>query len=154
MKRALAIIGTAILLFGASACGEKKPPEPGAYQGKMILSVVRDLAQAYEKRDLDGFMDLIAKGYEGRETFGASIGQVFSKYDSVRFSFHETKMLVMVLDRGNIKASVNWDGEWRTAKGGFLKDGGRVTLVFDPGVFQVLSIEGKNPFLPVEKQGK
>jgi len=85
MKRVLAIIGTAILLFGASACGEKKPPEPGAYQGKKILSVVRDLAQAYEKRDLDGFMDLIAKGYEGREAFEGSIGRVFSKYDSVRF---------------------------------------------------------------------
>lgn len=154
MKRILSVTVTAILLFGISACGEKKPPEPSAYQGKKVLSVVRDLAQAYEKRDLGGFMDLVAKGYGGREAFEGSIRQVFSKYDSIHFTFQSAKMLVMVPDRGNIKAAVNWDGEWRTAKGGFSKDGGRVTLVFDPGDFRVLAIEGKNPFMPVEKQGK
>jgi hypothetical protein len=32
-----------------------------------------------------------------------------------------------------------------------LKDGGRVTLVFDPKDLLLLSIEGKNPFVPAAK---
>lgn len=152
MKRILSFTVTAILLFGLSACGEKKPPQPGALQGKKILDAVRDLSVRYEKKDPGGFLDLVSQGYGGREAFERSVKGVFSRYDSIRFTVQGTKMLVMVPDRGNIKASVNWDAEWRTTGGGLLKDGGRVTLVFDPGTFQLVAIEGKNPFVPVEKQ--
>lgn len=152
MNRILSIIVTAILLFGLSACAEKKPPQPAAYQGKKVLSAVRGLEHAYEKKDLGGFMDLISKEYADRESLEGAVKQTFSKYESIRFTFEGTKMLVMVPDRGNIKASVNWDGEWRKAGGDLLKNGGRVTLVFDPKAFLLLSIEGKNPFVPVEKQ--
>ncbi len=155
MKRYLSVTVIMLLVFGLSACGgEKKPPQPAAYLGKKILAAVSDLEHTYAKKDLGGFMAVIAKEYADREAFERAVKRTFSKYDTIHFSVQSTKMLIMVPDRGNIKAAVNWDGEWRTTRGDFLKDGGRVTLVFDPGSFRLLSIDGKNPFVPVEKQGK
>lgn len=155
MKRILSVTFAVILLFGIAACGgEKKPPEPAAYQGKKILDAVRELSTTYERKDLDDFMRLFAPGYQDREAFERSIRSVYRKYETIRFTVQGTKMLVMVPFRGNIKASFNWDAEWRTAGGDRLTDGGRATLVFDPGDFHVLTIEGRNPFLPKKKKGK
>lgn len=154
MNRIITLFAILFLIITLAACGKKKPPQPSAYQGKKILTAVRDLERAYEKEDLGGFMDLVSKAYADRESLERSIKETFSRYEGIRFNFQGTKMLVMVPDRGNMKAAVNWDGEWRKAGGGVLKDGGRITLVFDPKDFLLLSIEGKNPFVPVEKQGK
>lgn len=154
MNRLLALASAFTLLIALASCSEKKPPEVAAYQGKKVLEVVRTLAKEYQDKDLGGFMDEIAKTYPGREAFETSIKAVLNRYESIRLTFHNTKMLVLVPDRGTIKAEVNWDAEWRTSAGGMIKDGGRVTLVLDPKDFLLVAIEGKSPFLPVEKQGK
>ena len=57
-------------------------------------------------------------------------------------------MLIMIEEKGAIKTTFNWDGEWLAAGGTTQKNGGRVTLVFEPGSFKLLSIDGKNPFVP------
>ena len=36
----------------------------------------------------------------------------FSKNETIRFNIQYTKMLIMVEDKGPIKTSFNWDGEW------------------------------------------
>lgn len=154
MNRLLALASAFMLLFVLASCGGKKPPEVAAYQGKKVLDAVRTLAKEYQDKDLGGFMDEIAGDYPGREAFEASIKSVLSGYDTIRLDFHNTKMLVLVPDRGTIRTEVNWDAEWHTGDGGMIKDGGRVTLVLDPKDFLLVAIEGKNPFLPVEKQGK
>ncbi len=148
MKRPLAIIATALLLIGSSSCGGKKPPEPEALLGKKIITAIHELAQAYEKKDVGNFMGRIAKTFPDRNPLEQTLKGVFSKYDTIHFSFHDTKMLVMVQDRGNISAAVNWDGEWRSSAGDFVKDGGRITLLLEPGTLLFVGIEGKNPFIP------
>jgi len=154
MNRMLALASAFTLLITFASCSEKKPPEVAAYQGKKVLDVVRTLAKEYQDKDLGGFMDKIARTYPDRGAFETSIKAVLSRYDPIRMTFHNTKMLVLVPDRGNIKAEVNWDAEWRTGAVGMIKDGGRVTLVFDPRDFLLVAVEGKNPFLPVEKPVK
>ncbi len=151
MNRLFALVSACTLLLTLASCSEKKPPEVAAYQGKKVLDIVRTLAKEYQDKDLGGFMDEIAKNYPDRGAFETSIKAVFTRYDSIRMTVHNTKMLVLVPDRGNIKAEVNWDAEWRTSAGGMIKDGGRVTLVLDAKDFLLVAIEGKNPFLPVEK---
>ena len=156
MKRLFALLFIAALLFAASACSEKKPPEPAAIKGKNVLSALRDMQSAYEKKDLSAFMDNVAPGYQDREAFSRSLAAVFLKNETIHFNIQYTKMVIMLEERGAIKTTFNWDGEWLAVGGTTQKNGGRVTLVFDPGSFKLMSIDGKNPFVPqpVEMPGK
>ncbi len=156
MKQLLTLLAIAAILFTTSACSGKKPPDPAAIKSKNVLSVLRDIRAAYEKKDLSSFMDNVAPGYQDREALSRSLAAVFLKYETIRFNLQYTKMLIMVEEKGPIKATFNWDGEWFAAGGTTQKNGGRVTLVFDPGSFKVISIDGKDPFvpLPVEAPGK
>jgi hypothetical protein len=63
-------------------------------------------------------------------------------------------MLIMIEDKGRVKLAFTWDGEWQTAGGRIAKDGGRVTFALDPKGTRITSIEGRNPFVPAESQGK
>jgi hypothetical protein len=76
------------------------------------------------------------------------VEKVFSAYQTIRFKLHFTKILVMVQEKGNIKATFTWEGEWQSTGGKIVKDGARVTLVFDPGTYKLLGIDGKNMFIP------
>ncbi len=149
-RKPLLILLALTVLVAITACG-KKPPQQAALQGRRILSAIRDITQAYEKKDLGSFMGAVAKDFSDRPSLEQAAGRVFTKYESIRFTVQYTKMLVMIADRGNIRATFTWDGEWRTAGGKIVKDGARVTLVFDPGDYKLQAIEGKNPFVPVEK---
>ncbi len=132
-----------------SACSTV-PLGSAGLQGESTLSAVRELTGAYENRNLDSFMDKISTAYPDREGLGKSVEKIFSTYQTIRFKLHFTKILVMVQDKGNIKATFTWEGEWQTTGGRIVKDGARVTLVFDPGTYKLLAIDGKNMFLPSE----
>jgi hypothetical protein len=94
----------------------------------------------------------VSDGFRDREAFAKSLNAVFAKYDTIRFNIQYTKMLIMIEEKGQIRTAFNWDAEWLAAGGALQKNGGRVTFVFDPGNFKLLSIDGKNPFVPAEKQ--
>jgi hypothetical protein len=156
MKRLLSLLAITIIIFTASACGGKKPPEQAAVKSKNVLSALRDMGRAYEKKDLTSFMADVSPVYGDREVFSKSLSVVFSRYETIHFNIQYTKMLIMVEEKGRIKAAFNWDAEWLVAGGTAQKNGGRVTLVFEPENFKLLSIDGKNPFVPqpVETPGK
>jgi len=156
MNRIVSLLALSALLFVAPACSEKKLPEQAAVKTKNVLSTLRDLGAAYVKKDLSSFMANVAPAYSGRETFSKSLATVFSKNETIRFNIQYTKMLITVEEKGNIKTTCNWDGEWHAVEGTTQKNGGRVTLVFEPGSFKLLSIDGKDPFVPqpVEMPGK
>ena len=156
MNRLFALLAITALFFTTSACSEKKPPEPAAIKSKNVLSALRDMRSAYEKKDLSSFMDNVAPGYQDREAFSRSLEAVFLKNETIHFNIQYTKMLIMVQEKGPIKTTFNWDGEWLAVGAPIQKNGGRITLVFDPGSFKLMSIDGKNPFVPqpVETPGK
>lgn len=156
MKRLFTLLAIAALLFTTSACSEKKPPEQAAVKSKNLLSALRAIGKAYEKKDLSSFMDNVAPGYQNREALSRSLAAVFLKNETIHFNIQYTKMLILVEEKGPIKATFNWDGEWLAVGGTTQKNGGRVTLVFDPGSFKLMSLDGKDPFvpLPVEMPGK
>lgn len=140
----------AIFLFLAlmiSSCATA-PLGKAGLQGEATLAAVRDLTSVYERRDLDAFMEKVASAYPEREAFRKSVEKTFSTYQTIRFKLHFTKILVMVQDKGNIKATFTWEGEWQTTGGRIVKDGARITLVFDPGTYKLLGIDGKNMFIP------
>jgi hypothetical protein len=138
-----------ILSFLASSCA-KAPLGKSGLQGEITLSAVRDLTGAYEKRDLDAFMDRVSPAYPGRDALQKSVGTVFATYRTIHFRIHYSKMLVTVQEKGNIKTTYTWEGEWQSAGGKIVKDGARVTLVLDPGSYKLVGIEGKNPFVLAE----
>jgi hypothetical protein len=70
--------------------------------------------------------------------------------ETIRLKLHDNKMMVLVQNKGNIKATFTWEGEWKTTGGKIVKDGARVTLVVDPGTYKLLGIDGKNMFIPSE----
>ena len=156
MNRIVSLLALTALLFVAPACSAKKTPDQSAIKGKNILAVLKDMRQAYEKKDLSSFMDNVAPGYQAREAFSKSIADVFLKNETIHFNIQYTKMLIIVEDKGPIKATFNWDGEWIAVGGTTQKNGGRATLVFAPGSSKLMSIEGKDPFVPqpVEMPGK
>ena len=156
MNRLLALLVIPALLFTTSACSGKKPPEQTAVKSKNVLAVIRNIGRAYEKKDLSPFMAEISPRFPEREPFSGSLAAVFSKNDTIHFNIQYAKMIIVIEDKGPIKASFNWDAEWLATGGTTQKNGGRVTLVFEPGSFKLLSIDGKNPFLPqpVETPGK
>jgi len=148
MKRTLSLLALIAVLFSLAACGGKKPPELVAAKTKNVLSVLRGMIKSYEKKDLDSYLSEVASGFREREAYSKALAAVFSKYETIRFNIQYSKMIVMIEEQGTIKASFNWDAEWQGAGGMTQKDGGRVTLVFEPGDFKLISIDGKNPFLP------
>lgn len=156
MSRALSLFVLAAFLFTAAACSEKKTPDPAAIQGKNILSVLKSMSRSYEQKNLNSFMSDVTSRYPDREAFSKSLTTVFAKYSTIHFNIQYAKMLIMAKEekqRGQIRASFNWDAEWLGTQGISQKNGGRVTLVFDAGSFKLVGIEGKNPFIPVEGQG-
>ncbi|MCK9420105.1 MAG: hypothetical protein M0R70_12075 [Nitrospirae bacterium] len=156
MKQLFTLLAITALLFTTSACSGKKTPDQSAVKSKNVLSALRDMRTAYEKKDLSSFMDNVAPAYQDREAFSRSLAAVFLKNETIHFNIQYTKMLIMVEEKGPIKTSFNWDGEWLAVGGTTQKNGGRVTLVFEPGNFKLMSIDGKDPFvpLPVEMPGK
>jgi hypothetical protein len=154
MNRALSLFILTVFLLTAAACGEKKITGPSAIKSKNILSVLRDLSQAYEKKNLDAFMSNVADGYPERGTFSSTLAALFMNYEAIHFNIQYSKIFILVQDRGQIKVSCNWDAEWLAPKGTSQKSGGRVTFAFDPGNFKLVSIDGKNPFIPVESPVK
>ena len=149
MNRTIKICITLILFVLTSSCG-KVALGPVGIQGESVLSAVRDLTSAYERRDLDAFMDKVSTAYPDREGFQRTVEKIFSTYQTISFKLHYNKMLVTIQDKGNIKATFTWEGEWKTSGGRIVKDGARVTLVLDPGAYKLLAIEGTNLFVPSE----
>jgi len=156
MNRILALIAVFTLLIVFPACSGKKPPEQAAVKSKSVLSVLRGMNKAYEQKDLDAFLSDVSASYPGRASFEKSLAEVFAKYETVHFTIQYAKMLILIEEKGQARTTFTWDAEWLTKGGGTLKDGGRVTLVFEPGGFKLVSIDGKNPFLaqPGETPGK
>jgi hypothetical protein len=149
MIRSFILLALATLLCTTSACSAKKTPEQTAIKSKNILTALRDIDKAYEKKDLSSFMDNVAPGFQDRESLSKSLAAVFLKNETIRFNIQYTKMLIVVEEKGPIKATFNWDGEWLAVGGTTQKNGGRVTLIFDPGSFKLMSIDGKDPFVPL-----
>ena len=137
-----------MLLVASSSCSGKKAPEQAAVKSKSVLAALRDLSKAYEKKDLAAFMSGVAPGYRDRDLLAKSVSEVFAKYETIHFNIQYTRMLIMVEEKGMTRAAFNWDAEWIAAGGSLLKNGGRITLVFEPGSAKLLSIDGKNPFVP------
>jgi hypothetical protein len=149
MKHSFSTIIVFILALMMYSCSTV-PLGKAGLQGEGTLGAIRDLTGAYERRDLDAFMEKVAPAYPEREAFQTSVEKVFTTYRTIRFKLHFTKILVMVQDKGDIKATFTWEGEWQTTGGRIVKDGARVTLVLDPGTYKLLGIDGKNLFLPSE----
>ena len=147
MNRSCNAVIALFLALMLSSCGTV-PLGKAGLQGENVLSAVRELTGAYEKRNIEAFMEKISTAYPDREGFGKSVETIFSTYQSIHIKLHYTKILVMVQEKGNIKATFTWEGEWQTSGGKIVKDGARVTLVFDPGTFKLLGIDGKNMFIP------
>lgn len=156
MSRILFFLLALSLLFTAAACSAKKPPEQSAIQGNKVLSTLQDMSRTYEKKDLSGFIAQIANSYKDRQAFVKSLESIFAKYETVRFTIQYTKMLITVEYKDMTKAAFNWDSEWQTAGGSVQKNSGRSTFVFDPRETKLVSIDGKNPFIPqpTETPGK
>jgi hypothetical protein len=153
MNRILVLLIATTLLFATTACSEKKLPAVAADKSKNMLTVLRELDDSYQKKDLAGFMAQVAPLYPEREALSSSIAAVFGKYEAISLNIQYTKMLIMIEEKGKVRTTFNWDGTWR--KGGDVqKDGGRVTLIFQPGDFKLLGIDGKTPFVPTENKVK
>jgi hypothetical protein len=149
MKRSFTAVIALFLALMISSCG-KVALGPVGLQSEKILSAVRELKGAYERRDIDAFMDKVSTAYPDREGFKRKVETIFSTYQNIRLKLHDNKMFVLIQDKGNIKATFTWEGEWKTSGGRIVKDGARVTLVLDPGVYKLLNIEGTNMFVPSE----
>ena len=153
MNRTLSALIVSCLLLTLSACATA-PPKQAALQGESVLTAMRGLTRAYESKDIDLFLEKISPPYAEKQSLMQTTAMVFSKYQTIRLKVHYTKMLIMAEDRGNIKATFTWEGEWQTSGGKTHKDGARTTFVFDPKEYKLLAVEGKNPFVLVENQGK
>src|ERR1700687_3734122 len=123
MKQLFTLLALTALLFTTSACSSKKPPDQSSIKSKNVLSALRSICQAYEKKDLSSFTDTVAPDYKDREALSKSLATVFLKNETIRFNIQYTKMLIMVEEKGPIKATFNWDGEWRAVGGAMQKNG-------------------------------
>ena len=148
MNRFLSFVVLTALLFTTLACSAKKPPEQAAVRSKNVLTALRSINRAYEKKDLAAFMFDVAQNYPDRNALSSALATVFSKYETIHFNIQYSKMLIMVDENGRARASFNWDAELLATGGTTQKNGARVTMVFEPGTFKLLSIDGKNPFVP------
>ncbi len=154
MNRIPAYLIMVLLLFTGSACSAKKPPEQSAVQGNKAIAALQDLGKNYEMKNISAFMAHIANTYADRQPFAASLEAVFAKYETVRFTFQYTRMLITVEVNGTTKLAFNWDSEWQTAGGSVQKNSGRSTFAFEPREAQLVSIDGKNPFIPQAAETK
>ena len=156
MSRIVSLFVVAALLFLSAACSEKKPPTEAAVKSAGVISALQDLSHMFERKNLPGFMNFVSSDYKDRQAFSSALAGVFTKYETVRFTVQYTKMIIMIDEKGTSKAAFNWDSEWQTSGGSVRKNGGRVTFVFDPRDSSLVSIDGKNPFIPqpVETPGK
>lgn len=149
MKRMLNILLIAVLAITASSCA-KDPLKQAGLQGKHSFAVVRDLNSAYERKDLDAFMEQVAPAYPERDGLRESVENVFLAYQTIKQKIYTNRMQITVQQKGNIKAVFTWEGEWRTQGGKIVKDGARSTLILDKSSYKLIGIEGKNPFLVTE----
>jgi hypothetical protein len=149
MKRLVLSAILIVPLLLPASCG-KEPLKQAGLQGESTLGVVRDLTSAYERRDIEAFMDKISSAYPDREGFRKTVENVFGTYQTIMQNVQYSRIVVTVQEKGHIRAAFTWEGEWRTVGGKIVKDGARSTLVLDRGMFKLLSIEGKNPYVPVE----
>lgn len=147
MKRSSSLIILLACLVVLSNCSSKKPPEPSAVKSKNILSVLRDMDAAYEKKNLASFMSSITADFRDRAGLEKSLAAVFAKYELIAFNIQYAKMTIFVDQQGQMKTTFTWDAEWHATGGAIVKDGGRVTMVFEPANYKLVSIDGKNPFL-------
>ena len=154
MNRILNLLVAAAFLMSAAACSSAKPPAVAAVKSRNMLAVLRGLDESYEKKDLPNFMAQVAPLYKGREPLATSLAAVFNRFDTVALNIQYTRMLITIEEKGLIRATFNWEGAWSKAGGDMQKDGGRVTLVFEPAEFKLLAVEGKTPFVPTENKGK
>jgi len=145
MNRVRSSLAIIILFMIIAACSTRKPIEQTAYKSKTILATLRDMDKYYEKKDLDSFMSDVSMSYPDREAFMKSIAGVFSKYELIHFNIQFAKMIILIDQERKMRVTFTWDAEW-TAADTSIKDGGRVTLIFEPGDFKLVSIDGKNPF--------
>jgi hypothetical protein len=149
MKHSFTAVIAIFIALMISSCATAPLGKTGL-QGEATLAAIRNLTSAYEQRDLEVFMDKVSSAYPDREALEKSVKKIFSTYQTIRFKLHFNKILVFVQDKGNIKATFTWEGEWKTTGGRIVKDGARVSLVFDPGTFKLVGIDGKNMFIPSE----
>jgi hypothetical protein len=152
MNRLLSFFLTAVLAVAAAACGSTKPPAPAVIQGSHVISSLKDLSSMYEKKNLQGFMLLISDSFKERKELSAGIQSVFSRYESVQFTVHYTKMFITVDEKNMSKATFNWDSTWETQGRSTVRNSGRVTFVFEPKGGKLASIDGKNPFVPQTRE--
>lgn len=147
MLRKSFVLFTALFLLAASAACSKKPLTGAALQGESTLSMLRALSAAYETKNSTSFMSHIDERFKDRASLEKELEKIFTTYQSIRFAVQPLKMLVVVEQRGPVRTTFNWEGEWQTAGGRVVKDGGRVTFELDPATYRLIAIDGRNPFL-------
>ena len=148
MKRLIPLIALLAVLAVLGACGSTKPPTTAATQGSKVIATLRDLSTLYGKKNLPGFMNLIAPAYQGRKEFSATLESVFSKYETVQFTVQYSRMDIFIDAKGTTKVTFNWDSSWETKGGSIQKNSGRGTFQFEPKNGTLVAIDGKSPFLP------
>lgn len=148
MNRLISALVLTVFFVSVSACSSAKPPAPETVQGNKIIASLKDLNSFYNKKNLAGFMNLVADTFKERKEFADAVGAVFSKYETVQFTIQYTRMFIMIEDKGMARATFNWDSGWQTADGSMLKNSGRTTFAFDPRDAKLVLIEGKSPFIP------
>ncbi len=148
MKRLFSLVTLTVLLLNFTACSGAKPPTAAAVQGNKTIATLKDLSTMYGKKNLAGFMKLVASDFPDRKGFSTAVESVFSRYNTVQFTVQYTRMFITVADKGMTKATFNWDSSLEAAGGSIQKNSGRATFVFEPKEGTLLSIDGKNPFIP------
>ncbi len=156
MHRLLPLTFLIALLVVSPACSSKKAPDQAATQSKNVLSALREMSRSYEKKDLDAFLSDVSPAYPDRAAFAKALTAVFGKYDAIQFNVQYGRLIILIAQKGPIRATFTWDAAWHMSGGAILKDGGRVTLVLDPDTFKLISVDGRNPYLaqPGETPGK
>ncbi len=148
MNRLLSLFAVISLLLASYGCSETKPPTQSAVKGNSVVTALRDMSHMFEKKNLPGFMNLVADSFKDRQAFSSSLDAVFKKYEVLQFTVQYSKMIIMIDEKGASRADFNWNSEWQTAGGSVLKNRGRGAFIFDPKDGKLASIDGKNPFLP------
>ena len=156
MRRLLPLILSMAFLTTSFSCSSKKLPDQTAVKSKKILDTLQEIDRSYEKKDIDSFLSALSDKYRDRDDFAKSLTGVFAKYETIHFNIQYTRMIIFIEQNGQFATTFTWDAEWQTTGGASVKDGARVTLIFEPKTNKLLSIEGKNPFLaqPGETPGK
>ncbi len=146
LRKTLVLFSTLFLLAASAACS-KKPLTGAALQGESTLSMLRALSAAYEAKNSASFMKHIDERFKDKASLETELEKIFKAYQSIRFAVQPLKMLVVVEQRGPVRTTFNWEGEWQTPGGRIVKDGGRVTFELDAVSYRLTAIDGRNPFL-------